>query len=181
MQQSKLSIDRLDVRIAMAVAICYLSATILDVLNIKFTYGTMHLEIIQKMTACISCLLCCQDTQPISKKAGINRLIITAIGGIVAIAVIALDGLLQNRWLLVILVFIGILLTLFLCKAAKVPYINARIGGVTFILVSTTLTGSSRMIYGIFRFVSTFYGVLIVLLVGWIFSKLGGKKESLPT
>ena len=47
-QQSKLSIDRLDVRIAVSVAICYLSATILDVLNIKFTYGTMHLEIIRK-------------------------------------------------------------------------------------------------------------------------------------
>lgn len=180
MQQSKLSLDRLDLRIAVAVAICYLSATILDVLNIKFTYGAMHLEILQKMTACITCLLCCQDTQPISKKAGINRLIITAIGGIVAIAVIALDDLLQNQWLLVVLVFLGILLTLFLCKAAKVPYINARIGGVTFILVSTTLTGSSRMIYGIFRFVSTFYGVLIVLLVGWIFSKLEVRKENLP-
>lgn len=181
MQQTKLSIDRLDVRIAVAVALCYLTATILDALNIKFTYGTMHLEIIQKMTACISCLLCCQDTQQISKKSSVNRLIITAIGGIVGIAVVALDDLLQNRWLLIALVFLGILLTLFLCKAAKVPYINARIGGVTFILVSTTLSGSSRMLYALFRFVSTFYGVLIVLLVGWIFSKLGGKKENAVT
>ena len=178
MQQSnaKVSIDRLDVRIAVAVAICYLTGTILDVLNLKFTYGTMHLEIIQKMTACITCLLCCQDTQPISRKAGVNRLIITAIGGIVAIAVIALDDLIRNAWVMVALVFVGILLTLFFCKAAKVPYINARIGGVTFILVSTTLSGSARMVYGVFRFISTFYGVLIVLLVGWVFDRLSSKK-----
>ena len=175
--KTKLSIDRLDVRIAVAVAICYLTATILDVLNIKFTYGTMHLEIIQKMTACITCLLCCQDDQPSSRKAGINRLIITAIGGIVAIVMIALDDLIQNPWVMVPLAFVGILLTLSFCKAAKVPYINARIGGVTFILVSTTLSGSSRIIYGIFRFVSTFYGVLIVMLVGWIFSSLSKKVE----
>ena len=131
----------------------------------------MRLEVIQKMTACISCLLCCQDNVPVSKKAGINRLIITAIGGLVGIAVICIDNVLGNPWIMVLMIALGILVTLFLCKAAKVPYINARIGGVTFILVTCTLSGTARIWYGIFRFVSTFYSVLIVLLVTWAFQK----------
>ncbi|HIR27340.1 MAG TPA: FUSC family protein [Candidatus Choladousia intestinigallinarum] len=169
--ETKASVTLLDVRIAVAILICCLTSTILDHLGLRFQAGEMRLEVIQKMTACISCLLCCQDNVPISKKAGINRLIITAIGGLVGIAVICIDNVLGNPWIMVLMIALGILVTLFLCKAAKVPYINARIGGVTFILVTCTLSGTARIWYGIFRFVSTFYSVLIVLLVTWVFQK----------
>ena len=169
--ETKASVTLLDVRIAVAILICCLTSTILDHLGLRFQAGEMRLEVIQKMTACISCLLCCQDNVPVSKKAGINRLIITAIGGLVGIAVICIDNVLGNPWIMVLMIALGILVTLFLCKAAKVPYINARIGGVTFILVTCTLSGTARIWYGIFRFVSTFYSVLIVLLVTWVFQK----------
>lgn len=169
--ETKASVTLLDVRIAVAILICCLTSTILDHLGLRFQAGEMRLEVIQKMTACISCLLCCQDNVPISKKAGINRLIITAIGGLVGIAVICIGNVLGNPWIMVLMIALGILVTLFLCKAAKVPYINARIGGVTFILVTCTLSGTARIWYGIFRFVSTFYSVLIVLLVTWVFQK----------
>lgn len=167
----KAAVSRIDVMIAVAIAICVLTSTILNYFGLKFTFGEMHLEIIQKMTACIACLLCCQDNTKISYKAGVNRLIITAIGGIVGVAVILLDNLIDNQWVMVLMTALGILATLLLCKAAKVPYINARIGGVTFILVTCTLTGSARIWYGVFRFISTFYGVMVVLLVTWIFTR----------
>ncbi len=170
-----LKITVLDGRIAVAAAICCLTATILSHLGVKFVWGTMQLEIIQKMTACISCLLCCQDTSPVSLKAGINRLIITAIGGAVGIAAILLDNVVENEWFMVIVIAAGLLLTLFLCKAAKVPYINARIGGVTFVLVTCTLSGTARVWYGVFRFVSTFYAVLVVMLVTWIYEKASAR------
>ena len=173
----KAGISKLDIRIAVAVAICSLTSTILNYLGFKFTYGEMHLEVIQKMTACIACLLCCQDNTKISYKAGVNRLIITAIGGMIGILVIFLDNLIGNQWIMVGLIALGILLTLFLCKAAKVPYINARIGGVTFVLVTCTLTGSARVWYGVFRLVSTFYGVLVVLLVTWCFEHFYKHKD----
>lgn len=171
----KAGISSLDVRIAVSILICCLTSTVLNAVGLKFTYGEMHLEIMQKMTACIACLLCCQDTTKASGGAGKNRLIITAIGGIVGIIVIFLDNWIDNVWIMAGMVTVGILVTLFLCKAAKVPYINARIGGVTFILVTSTLSGPARIWYGVFRFVSTIYGVLIVLLVTWTFSKFAGR------
>ena len=117
------------------------------------------------MTACISCLLCYQDSTHASVKAGINRVIITAIGGAVGILAVLVDGAL------------GVLLTLFLCKCAHVPYINARIGGVTFILVSSTLSGDARIWYAVWRLVSTVYGALVVVLVTWVFLAIHPKQK----
>lgn len=167
----KASVTKLDVRIAVASGICALTSTILNHFGLKFTYGEMHLEVIQKMSACIACLLCCQDDTKISFKAGVDRLMITAIGGLVGIAVILLDNLIGNQWIMVLMIALGIIATLLVCKAVKVKYIDARIGGIAFVLISSTLTGSARIWYGIFRFLSTLYGVLVVLLVTWIFTK----------
>ena len=175
--ETKASVTLLDVRIAIAVLICCLTSTILDYFGLRFQVGEMRLEVIQKMSACISCLLCCQDNVPVSRKAGINRLIITAIGGLSGIVVICMDNVLGDPWIMTGMIALGILATLLLCKAARVPYINARIGGVTFILVTCTLSGTARIWYGIFRFVSTFYSVLIVLLVTWIFQKAVKKQR----
>ncbi len=177
MNENRKIIERLDVQIAVSVVICYLTGALLNALNVKAAVGNMNLEIIQKMTACITCLLCCQETRTAEKKAGINRLIITAIGGIMGIGVVALDNLIGNRWILAVLIFAGILLTFLLCKVAKVPYVNARIGGVTFVLVTLTLSGPARMVYAALRFVSTLYGVLVVTLVGYLFSRIGGQTE----
>ncbi len=177
MENEKTKITGVDIRIAVSILLCCITAVALDVLGIKFSFGEMKLEIIQKMTTCIACLLCCQDSTKISFKAGINRLIITAIGGGVGLIAVLCDNALQNEWLMVCLIFAGVLATLLLCKVAKVPYINARIGGVTFILVSYTLSGPARFVYAIFRLVSTFYGVFVVLAVTWVWEKIIQKNE----
>lgn len=173
----KKGISQLDVRIVISATICVLTATVLNMFDLKFTYGEGSLEIIQKMTAAIACLLCCQDDTKISWKSGINRMIITAIGGVIAIVVTLLDALFQNQIVFVFMIAIGLLLTLLFCKMAGVPYINARIGGVTFILVACTMAGNARILYAIFRLVSTLYGVLITMLVTWVFQKVCKNNE----
>lgn len=168
-------VELIDVKIVIAVFICMLTASIMNLLGIKWIYGDMKLEIIQRMTACISCLLVSQDNTEITCKAGKNRLIITAIGGVFGIIVSVLDSAIGNQWLMVCMVAAGVLLTLVACKLAKVPYINARIGGVTFILVACTLTANARVLYAIFRFISTFFAVVVVMLVTWLFQKAGNR------
>lgn len=169
-QTGKTGITALDIRMAVSVVICYLISTIAANAGLTLAVNDRNIEVIQKMTACIACMLCCQDNLQISWKSGVNRLIITVIGGLVGIGVIVLDNLVGNTWIMAILMFAGIILTLLLCKVAKVPYINARIGGVTFILVTCTLQSTARVYYGCFRLLSTVVGVLVVMLVTWIFS-----------
>lgn len=180
-ETEKVGVTALDVRIMVSVLICCAVAMFLKKVGILFSYQSgetvMRLEIIQLMTSCISCLLCCQDNVKISVRAGRNRLIITAVGGAVGLVVAWIDTLIGSTVLLVLMVGAGVLLTLVLCKAAKVPYVNARIGGVTFVLVTCTLSGTARMWYALFRFVSTLFGAAVVVAVTWVFCKVTKEKE----
>ncbi len=161
-------VTQLDLRIVVSVFICCAVATAFQALNVKFPVGEMRLDVIQMMTACISCLLCCQDSVATSKKAGIMRVIVTAIGGIVGIGVVALHMALgSSPWVLIPLVGLGVLATLLACKFADVPYMNARIGCITFLLVACTLNGQARMFYALFRLLSTVFGAAVVFLVTW--------------
>lgn len=70
MQIEEPKITILDVRIAVAILICFLVSTALSHAGFLFYIGERPLEIIQKMTACIACLLCCQDNLMISRRSG---------------------------------------------------------------------------------------------------------------
>lgn len=164
----------LDMRMAISVLACCLVATALSELGLKWPVDEMRLEVIQKMTACIACLFCCQPGLDESRAAGINRIIVTAVGGVVGVAVVALDVVLgSSPWILALLVAVGVVAALSLCRLAGVPAFNARIGGVTFILVACTLTGTARVWYAFFRLVSTVFGALVVYGVTRLFEWLG--------
>ena len=159
-------ITLLDVRIALSVLICCAVATALSEAGVKFSVGEMRLDVIQMITACISCLLCCQDDGEKSTKAGLMRVAVTAVGGVVGMGAVALHMLLgSGTWTLLPLVAAGVLATLLACRLFNIPYMNARIGCITFVLVACTLSGPARLWYALFRLVSTVFGAVVVVLV----------------
>ena len=158
--------NALDVRIAVSVLVCCLVSTALTALDLKFPVGEMRLDIIQKITACISCLLCCQDDADATRKAGGLRALVTAIGGVCGMAVVAADlALGSNPWVLALLMTAGLVPTLCLCRLAGAPAFNARIGAISYLLVAATLSGPARLWYALFRLVSTVFGALVVWAV----------------
>jgi len=173
----KPAITGIDICIGISVLICVLTASILNFYGLKASVGEVKLEVIQKMTAAIACLLCCQGEVKASWNAGVNRLIITAVGGATGILAVLISMAVGNDIIMASILAVLVMLTLFLCKLCRVPYINCRIGGVTFILVSSTLNGTNRIWYALFRFVSTLYGALIVMLVTCIYCAVIAKKK----
>lgn len=164
----------LDVRLATCVFVCLATANMLTALHLTFPVGEMHLDVIQKATACISCLLCCQDTVDASRKAGALRVLVTAVGCACGMAVVALDQALgSNMWVLALLMTVGLLATLCLCRLAGAPAFNARIGAISFVLVASTLTGTARLWYAAFRMVSTVYGAAVTWAVTWLMTGRG--------
>jgi uncharacterized membrane protein YgaE (UPF0421/DUF939 family) len=149
-------LNKIDIEIALASGICLVAANFIP----NF----------QAMTACIATLLCVQEGVKPSLKAGIMRLIVTAIGGIVGIVIVLLDVYAAGQRLFVVLIMLGVTAVLWGCRLAGIPAFNARIGGVTFILVVLTKTGSERIPYALFRLFSTLYGVAAVLLVAAVVS-----------
>lgn len=156
----------LDVRIAVCVLVCCLASNLLTALGLTFPVGEMRLDIIQKVTACITCLLCCQDGLGASVGAGRTRVLVTAVGGAIGIAVVALDILLgQSPWILAVLIAIGTIASLCLCRRAGAPAFSARVGTISFVLVACTLSGTARIWYALFRLLSTVFGAVVVSLV----------------
>jgi uncharacterized membrane protein YgaE (UPF0421/DUF939 family) len=149
-------LNKIDIEIALASGICLLSAQFIPEL--------------QAMTACISTLLCVQEGVKLSLKTGIIRLVVTAVGGLTGILVVLLDVHAANQWLFILLIMSGLVITLFGCKLTGTPAFNARIGGITFILVVLTKNGTDRIPYALFRLLSTLYGVVSVLIVAAVFS-----------
>ncbi len=176
-ETEKASITPLDLRLVISAMICYAIGMVVDdILGIKFYWKGYSLDILQKMTLCISCFLVCQDDTDTSLHAGITRLKITFIGGAVGVLVIALDELAQNSWAMILFLGAGLLLTLFLCKLAKIPYVNARIGCATVIFVSCTIASTGRFWYGVFRLVSTIFAVIVCTAVTWVCEKIAPEK-----
>jgi uncharacterized membrane protein YgaE (UPF0421/DUF939 family) len=157
------SINIIDIKIAITIGLCLLMALVVP----EF----------QTMTACISVLLCVQDSAKTSWNTGMIRLIVTAVGGLIAVLVILIDNTAGNSIIFIIMITIGLIMTLAGCKLAKVPPFSARIGGVTFILVVLTKSGIDRIYYAIFRLLSTFYGIIAVMTVSAVFAFSANKKS----
>ncbi len=177
MKPAKVEINKIDIKIILAVGLCVLTSTILKQAGCVIAYGGRNLEIIQAMTASISCLLCVQENGMESRNAGRVRIKVTIAAAIMAIVVVLLDTLIGNVWISIPLIMLGVLATMFLCKLWKAPYMNCRIGGVNFVLMACTLSENARLLYTGFRVLSTFYGVFMVLLVTYIFDKATTKRS----
>lgn len=162
MDRQKIEITGMDIRIAIAIGICLLTA--------KFC------PYLQSLSACTAVILCTQDNAKISWKTGITRLIITAVGGIIGILTVLVDNAVQNNYVFILMVSAGIPLILLICKALKVPYISARISCVTFVLVVVVAAGSERISYAVFRLIGTFYGIVISFVIAWLASRLPKRK-----
>jgi uncharacterized membrane protein YgaE (UPF0421/DUF939 family) len=158
------SISLTDIQMVAATGLCLLAAKVIPEYQI--------------MTACIAALLCTQEDIASTWKSGLVRLIITAVGGLVAVLVILLDNIVDNSWLLIVMIMAGLLLTLWGCKLSRVPSFNARIGGVTFVLVVLTRSGSDRIYYAVFRLLSTLYGVIVVIAITAVFTLISRMKKN---
>jgi len=158
------SISMIDLQIVIASGLCLLAANWIPEFQI--------------MTACIATLLCVQDDLKTSGKAGLIRLIVTALGGLVGILVILGDIHFENLYIFILLIMAGLLLTLWGCKAVGIPAFNSRIGGVTFILVVLTRAGSDRIYYAFFRLLSTLYGAAAVIIVSALFALIGKLRKN---
>lgn len=162
MNEQKVKVTGLDIRIAIAIGICLLTA--------KFC------PYLQPLSACTAVILCTQDNAKISWKTGVTRLIITIVGGVIGILVALIDNEIQSDYVFILMVCAGIPLIILIYKALKVPYISARIGCVTFVLVVVVAAGSERISYAVFRLIGTFYGVVISFVIAWIAGQLPERK-----
>lgn len=163
MNLSKRLVQRIDFQIAVSIALCM----------VVFQLAPQ----LQLLSACTAALMCCQDTGKASFRASITRLVVTLVGGIVAVGIVLLDDLIKNYWIFIPLCAVGLVLTLALCRVCKVPPISGRIGCVTFILVVVVASGPFRISYAVSRLIASLCGAVIATAVSAIFAAAVSKME----
>ena len=155
MKGKKSIIGRAEVQIAVAVAACML------------TY--IFIPQLQLLSACTGALMCSQEGGKLSMKAGTNRLLGVACSGSIAVVVVLIDNWARQEFLLVGMCIVGILLSIALCKLCGMNAISCRVGCVTFILVIVVAFQEARIGYALNRFIATFYGALVAVVIACVF------------
>lgn len=161
--KAKIKPQPLDIKIAAAVAVCLITVRFIPQLQYAAT--------------CFAAILCMQDETKLSFKTGINRLIVTVLGGAVGIAAVLADNAVKNPWFMIVLAAAGIIVTILACRLTPVPPMLVRIGCVTFILVLMVSSGTDRIVYALWRAAGTVYGVAVALLMTFVGGKIFKRLE----
>ena len=160
------SLSGVEVRVGLTVALCLLACHGIGLLGYT----------VQALAACTAGVMCIQEAGSVSRKAGLTRLLGVLCGGIVGVLVVLLDNWIGNPLIFYCLAGVGIVANMLLCKAVKLPPVQARVSCMTVLLVVLVLGGNARISYAVGRLVGTLVGALVAWLVSAACEKLFVKK-----
>lgn len=161
--KNKTGLSNVDIRIGVGFALALLIADLIP--------G----DYIQKLAACTAVIMCTQENAAFGWKSALTRVVGVIIGGVIAVLVVLLDGLIGNDYLFMLLCGVGVVLTLLGCRAVKLPAIAARVGAISFALITLVMPGPGRIGYALLRLLGTVVGAAVALLVSWVYDKCFAK------
>ncbi len=128
--------------------------------------------IIQPLSAGTAIIMCTQDREKMTMKSGLSRMEGVLVGGVIALAVVALDNALADPYLFALSCGLGAVLNLVVCRLLKMPGIVAKVSCITFALVTLATQGEIRFRYALLRLLGTAVGALVALLISWLWGRL---------
>ncbi len=164
--QNKIGLTGLEFRIGITIVLTLLVCKLSEMLGFS----------IQALAACTGAVMCVQEGGKASFGAGKNRILGVVCGGIVGVGVVVLDNLIGIDLVFYMLVGLGIMANFVLCKAVKLPLVQARVSCMTVLLVVLVLGGPARLNYAIGRFIGTLVGALVAWGVSVAWEKIAPKK-----
>ena len=132
---------------------------------------------LQTLAACTGAVMCTQESGKASWKACLTRLLGVITGGVVGIALVALDNVMQLPAVFYLLCGVGIVANILFCKLLKIPFIQAKVSCMTLLLVVLVLGGPARYSYALGRFIGTLCGALVAMGVSMLFALFQKEKH----
>ena len=163
--RNKIGLTGLEFRIGITMVLCLLACKLCEVLGFS----------VQALAVCTGAVMCVQEGGKASVGAVKNRILGVICGGIVGVGVVLLDNLIGIALVFYVLVGLGIMANFVLCKAVKLPLVQARVSCMTLLLVVLVLGGPARLHYAVGRFIGTLVGGLIAWAVSAAWEKLSKK------
>jgi len=114
--------------------------------------------------AAIAAVICVQSTVENSLKIGINRLIGTLLGGIIALILLYVVNYLNLEKLLPLIVACGVSLDIYICNLIKKPS-ACSISSITLMAILLSHSSNDSLNYAFYRTVETAFGVIVAILI----------------
>lgn len=119
------------------------------------------------INACIAAIICMQSSVEESVSQGLYRVIGTVLGGAVGLVCLLLSNLIGNRLMTGVLLGLGTVITLWICKLIKRPEACAM-GCVVLCAIMLTNDGANGYLYIPFRILENLVGVLVAVAVNHV-------------
>ena len=165
--KNKIGVEAIEIAIGAAVALTLLVCHLAGMLGLQ----------IQALAACTGAVMCVQDSKKASWGAGLNRIKGVLCGGIVGIVVVLIDNAVNMDLVFYLLVGIGVVVNLLLCKVVKLPLVQARVSCMSLMLVTLVLQNAARINYALGRLIGTLVGAVVALLVSMVFAAIVKKEK----
>lgn len=165
--KNKIGVEPIEIAIGAAVALTLLVCHLAGMLGWQ----------IQALAACTGAVMCVQDGKKASWGAGLNRIKGVLCGGAVGIAVVLIDNAVNMDLVFYLLAGIGVVANLLLCKAVKLPFVQARVSCMSLMLVTLVLQNTARINYAFGRLIGTLVGAVVALLVSMAFAAIVKKEK----
>ncbi|WBW98315.1 FUSC family protein [Oceanirhabdus sp. W0125-5] len=121
----------------------------------------------------IAAIMTMQNTVYSSFRTGLNRMIGTTIGAVIAIIAVELS---VNVMVNSILIFVGIILVIYLCNVLNFKQ-SVGIACIVFLMIILYADNIAPVEYGISRLLETFMGIIIALGVNFVVSPNESQKK----
>ena len=165
--KQKIGIAPMDLAIGISVVFCLLVCHVAGLLGLQ----------IQALAACTGAVMCTQDNRKASWGAGMNRIVGVVCGGLIGMMVVLIDNAVNVDVVFYLLVGAGVVANMLLCKAVKLPFVQARVSSMTLLLVTLVLQNTARINYAFGRFIGTLVGAVVALLVSMAFATIPKKEK----
>lgn len=165
--KNKIGVAGIDIAIGAAVTVTLLVCHVMGILGLQ----------IQALAACTGAVMCVQDNKNASWGAGLNRIKGVLCGGLTGVAVVLIDNAVNVDLVFYLLVGLGVVANLLLCKTVKLPFVQARVSCMSLMLVTLVLQDAARINYALGRLIGTLAGACVALLVSMAFAALMKKEK----
>ena len=165
--KNKIGVAGIDLAIGAAVTLTLLVCHVAGLLGFS----------VQALAACTGAVMCVQDSKQASWGAGLNRIKGVLCGGLTGVAVVLIDNVINIDIVFYLLVGAGVVANLLLCKAVKLPFVQARVSCMSLMLVTLVLQNAARINYAVGRLVGTLVGAVVALLVSMAFGAITKKEK----
>ena len=165
--KQKIGIAPIDVAIGVSVIVCLLVCHVAGLLGLQ----------IQALAACTGAVMCMQDNKKASWGAGLNRILGVLCGGVIGILIVLIDNAVNADLLFYLLVGVGVVANMLLCKVVKLPFVQARVSCMSLLLVTLVLQGGLRINYAFGRLIGTLVGACVALLVSMVYAAVTKKEK----